>query len=83
MTSWKPEFEVNGAWYDNAQRFATKEEAERSARRRFMVWTMPTAYRATESPDPVTYRNTEDGPDERMADGTIASGHGPVQRTED
>lgn len=66
MKSWKPEFQVQGAWYDNAQRFATKEEAERSAQRRFAVWTMPSDWRASESPDPVNYRNTADSADESV-----------------
>ncbi len=56
MQSYKPEFKVQGAWYDNAQRFATRDEAEASAQARFMVWTMPEACRATASTDPPTYR---------------------------
>jgi len=46
--SWKP------------QRFASKEEAEESAVARFRVWTMPTAWRATESSRPVNYVRRED-----------------------
>lgn len=53
--SWKPEFCVQGAWYDNAQRFDTREEAEASARARFAVWTMPCDWRAVESDDEVNY----------------------------
>lgn len=53
--SWKPEFLVSGEWCSNAQRFATQEEAIASAKARFMVWTMPTDCRASESPDPVNY----------------------------
>ena len=53
--SWKPEFKVDGVWYDNAQRFATEKEARESALARYMVWTVPTDYRATESTDPVNY----------------------------
>lgn len=53
--SFKPEFLVQGQWCDNAQRFATYEEAADSARGRFMVWTMPLAWRVVESPDPVNY----------------------------
>jgi len=60
VMSWKPEFEVEGKWYDNAQRFASKEEAEESAVARFRVWTMPTAWRATESSRPVNYVRRED-----------------------
>ena len=65
--SYKPEFEVQGAWYDNAQRFATREEAEGSARARFAVWTQPSDWRAVESPDPVTYRRTDAG-DEMLSE---------------
>lgn len=56
--SWKPVFKMpnDPNWYDNAQRFATKEEAEASARARFMVWTMPSEYGVQESDDPVNYR---------------------------
>jgi hypothetical protein len=54
--SWKPEFLVQGGWYDNAQRFETEAEAKASAYARFMVWTMPDDYRASESTDPVNYR---------------------------
>jgi hypothetical protein len=53
--SFKPEFLCQGEWCDNAQRFATKEEAEASARSRFMRWTVPSDCRATESDDPVNY----------------------------
>lgn len=60
--SWKPEFEVSGQWYDNAQRFATEAEAKASAYARFMVWTMPSDYRAAESDEPVNYKR-EDGRD--------------------
>lgn len=34
MKSYKPEFLIDGTWYDNAIRFATREEAERNARDR-------------------------------------------------
>lgn len=56
MKSWKPEFLIDGVWYDNAQRFATEEEAEDSADARFHVWTMPSDFRAVESEDPVNYQ---------------------------
>ena len=57
--SFKPEFCVGGNWYDNAERYATAEEAEGSASARFAVWTMPSLYRVTESPDPVNYHRTD------------------------
>lgn len=59
--SWKPEFLVDGKWYDNAVRFATEAEAKQNAQDKFMVWTMPSDYRATESPDPAHYRYTDKG----------------------
>ena len=40
----------------NAQRFATREEAEKSAAARFAVWTAPIGYRIEESDDPVNYQ---------------------------
>lgn len=60
--SWKPVFKMPGdpKWYDNAQRFATKEEAMSSASERFMVWTMPEKYDAHESDEPVNYARIED-----------------------
>jgi hypothetical protein len=40
----------------NNQRFATREEALRSASWRFDCWIMPTGYLVEESNDPVNYR---------------------------
>jgi hypothetical protein len=54
--SFKPMFEVQGQWCGNAQAFATREEAEASAKARFNVWTVPSGYRADESDEPVSYR---------------------------
>lgn len=59
--SWKPEFLVDGKWSSNGQRFATRAEAEGTARERLMRWTAPSDYRATESDDPINYRRTEAG----------------------
>lgn len=54
--SWKPWFEFHdGEWATNAQAFATKEEAEASARARFSVWTMPIGWEVRESDEPVNY----------------------------
>ena len=53
--SWKPEMKVNGAWSGNALRFATREEAEKSARDLFARWTLPEDWRAVESEDPISY----------------------------
>lgn len=56
--SWKPELQVSGenGWHTNALRFATKEEAEASAKELYGRWTMATAWRAAECEDPVNYR---------------------------
>tara|TARA_R110000787_G_scaffold226661_1_gene334473 strand:+ start:141 stop:494 length:354 start_codon:yes stop_codon:yes gene_type:complete len=40
----------------NGERYATEAEAEKSARARFNVWTMPTGYFVKETNDPVNYR---------------------------
>ena len=56
MSSYKPEFQIQGKWYDNAVRFTTYEEALDNARDKFQHWTMPTDYRAVESEDPPNYR---------------------------
>lgn len=55
--SWKPEViaDSTGQWYDNALRFATREEAEANARDLSMRWLAVQDTRATESPDPVNY----------------------------
>lgn len=56
--SFKPEFQTGSdpKWYGNAQAFATEAEALESAKARFNVWTMATAYRAVESDEPVNYK---------------------------
>ena len=53
MQSFKPEVKVNGNWNSNGLRFATKDEAERSAANLFSRWTLCTAHRAAESDEPV------------------------------
>tara|TARA_R110001592_G_scaffold13329_2_gene61399 strand:+ start:4890 stop:5099 length:210 start_codon:yes stop_codon:yes gene_type:complete len=45
----------------NAERYATEAEAERSARERFAVWTMPTDWFIKETMDEVTYCYTDTG----------------------
>ena len=66
--SFRPEFLVQGEWGSNAQRFATREEAQASADARFMRWTVPTDRRVTESSDPVNYRWSETLGDQRITD---------------
>ena len=55
--SFKPEVQTDntGAWYGNALRFATREEAEASARDLAGRWLLVLAHRASESEDPVNY----------------------------
>jgi len=58
--SYAPMFEfAGGEVQGNAQRFATREEAEGSARARFARWTMPTGYHVAITEDPVNYRYDE------------------------
>ena len=56
--SWKPEVRTGNdeKWYDNSLRFATKEEAELSAKDLMARWLLVVDCRATESEDPVNYR---------------------------
>lgn len=56
--SFKPEVKVIGddKWYDNAVRFATREEAELSAKDLAGRWMLVTHWRATKSDDPVNYK---------------------------
>jgi hypothetical protein len=61
--SWKPQVQVAGEgekWLDNALRFATKEEAETSARDLARRWIMVTNHRAGESFDPINYMIRDD-----------------------
>jgi hypothetical protein len=56
--NWKPEVMLAGEsdkWHQNALVFATKEEAEQSARDLYNRWALTIGYRAAESNDPVNY----------------------------
>ena len=53
--SWKPEVLVRGEWGQNALVFATKKEAEMSARDIFERWMLAENSRAVESDEPVNY----------------------------
>lgn len=57
MTSYKPEVQTDssGKWYDNALRFASREEAKVWADDLSMRWFAVRATRATESDEPVTH----------------------------
>ena len=66
MKSFKPEFQIDGQWYDNALRFVSRFEAELNASDKFMRRTMPSAYRVSESPDEPNYTYSPDGVLERI-----------------
>jgi hypothetical protein len=53
--SYKPEVRVNGSFHSNALVFATREEAEQSARELMGRWLLVTDYRAVESDQPVNW----------------------------
>ena len=40
MSSWAYGVKVSGKWYDNKVFFATKEEAQNAADRKFYSWTL-------------------------------------------
>lgn len=56
--SWKPELQVAGedGWHTNNLCFATKEEAEASAKDIYGRWMSATGWRAAESDEPVNYK---------------------------
>ena len=58
MSNYRPEISTDGgkSFGQNAQVFATKEEAETMAKDIFNRWMLATDYRATETEDPVNYR---------------------------
>jgi len=61
--SFRPEVIVGSSqtWSTNALRFATREEAERSAHDLMCRWIMVRDRRAAECDDPVRHRLTPDG----------------------
>ncbi len=60
--SFKPAIKVFGEtpYYTNGQTFATKDEADKSARNRYGNWTMAEDWKSVESDEPVNYK-WEDG----------------------
>ena len=56
--NYRPEISTDGgkSFGQNAQVFATKEEAQTMARDIFGRWMLATDYRATETEDPVNYK---------------------------
>lgn len=60
--SWKPMVRTTGSGFTgNALRFATEDEATRSARDLMHRWFAVVEYKAEESDDPVNYTYTLDG----------------------
>lgn len=53
--SYRPMVYVHGEWAGNGLRFATQEEAERSAADLAARWFLVEDYRVDESDDPVNY----------------------------
>lgn len=63
--SYRPMVEVSGEpgkFHGNGLRFATREEAEASARNLQSRWLLVVAIQVDESEDPVNYRWLEKGP---------------------
>ena len=58
MSNYRPEISTDGgkSFGQNAQVFATKEEAETMAKDIFNRWMLATDYRVTETEDAVNYR---------------------------
>ena len=73
--SFKPEVSTDGgkSFHQNALAFATREEAETSARDLMSRWMLVTDWRAVESDQPVNYRIRHDGALEAI-DGQIGEG---------
>ena len=60
--SWKPAWKITGEgdkWCTNAQAFATRDEAEKSAFGRFISWSSTTEWCALESDEPVNYERVD------------------------
>ncbi len=59
--SYKCQIKVYGdpKFYDNAVRFATREEADSAGQNKLWNWTMADEYRVVESTDPANYRWSE------------------------
>ena len=76
--SFKPEVSTDGGrtFHQNALAFATREEAETSARDLMSRWMLVTGWRAVESDQPVNYRLRFDGAleavDDRIGEGVAA-----------
>lgn len=75
MKSFKPEVRTGNdpKFYANNLAFATREEAEQSARDLMARWLLVVEWRVVESDQPVNYRIRYDGALEAV-DGTIGEG---------
>lgn len=73
--SFKPEVSTDGgkSFHQNNLAFATRDEAEISARSLMPRWTLGTDWRAVESAQPVNYRICRDGA-LKAIDGKIGEG---------
>ena len=73
--NYRPEISTDGgkSFGQNAQVFATKEEAEAMAKDIFSRWMLATDYRASETEDPVTH-TIEQTPDGPMLKPVVSSG---------
>ena len=73
--SFKPEVSTDGGrtFHQNALAFATREEAETSAKDLMARWMLVTDWRVIESDQPVNYRMRYDGALEAV-DGSIDEG---------
>ena len=70
MSNWKPTIKVFGEapYHTNGQTFATKDEAEKSARNRSWNWTMAEDFGTVETDEPVNYKWVESVGDVRLED---------------
>ena len=66
--SFKPSFKVfnEEPFYTNGQAFATREEAEKSAKNRYSAWTMCEKWDVVESDEPVSFRWDNEQGDEML-----------------
>jgi hypothetical protein len=66
--SFKPAFKVFGEepFYTNGQAFATREEAEKSAKNRYHAWMQAEKWDVVESDEPVTFRWDDETGDEML-----------------
>jgi hypothetical protein len=59
--SWKVEFKDVGGWHSNHLRFPRQTQAHDWGEEKFWRWTVPSAWRVTETADPATHWRRADG----------------------